>query len=99
MLAQVAHILVAALGALAGIVLAALAWLEANLAGAMTQAGIPRNLQSLLLIIVAVLFLIAAVRLFSGFIRIVAIVVLLAIAVHAVTYRGPAALPSVGHHG
>ena len=98
MLAQVAHILVATLAALAGIVLAALGWLEANLASTMTGAGIPRNLQSVLLIIVAVLFLVAAVRLFSGFIRIVAIVVLLAIAVHALTYRGPATLPSVEHH-
>ena len=87
MLDQIAHTLLALLAGLANIVLAALALIEGALGGVMTAAHIPPNLQMILGIVVALLFLVAALQLFGGFIRIVVIVVLLAIVVHAATHH------------
>lgn len=67
---------------------------EGVLVGAMTAAHIPPNLQSVLAIIVAVLVLLAAVRLFGGLVRIVLIILLLAIVAHALTNH-----PFEPHHG
>jgi hypothetical protein len=87
MLDQIAHTLLALLAGLAAIVLAALAWIEGALGGVMTAAHIPPDLQMVLGIVVALLFLVAALQMFGGFIRVVVIVVLLAIVVHAATHR------------
>jgi hypothetical protein len=87
MLDHIAHVLLALLTGLAAIVLAALAWIEGALGSVMTAAHIPPDLQTILGVAVALLFLIAALQLFGGFIRVVVIVVLLAIVVHAATHR------------
>ncbi len=87
MLDQIAHTLLALLAGLAALVLTALAWLEASLGGIMTAAHVPPSLQTVLGIVIALLFLIAALQLFGGFIRVVVIVVLLAIVVHAATHH------------
>ncbi len=88
MLDQFAHALLGLLEALAALVLGALAWLEGWLGHAMTQAHIPPDLQTVVGIVLAIAFLIAAIQLFGGFIRVVVIVVLLAIVVHALSHRG-----------
>jgi hypothetical protein len=87
MLDHIANTLLMLLSALAGIVLGALAWIEATLGGVMTASHIPPNLQIIMGIVVALLFLVAALQLFGGFIRVVVIVVLLAIVVHAATHH------------
>ena len=87
MLDQIAHVLLALLAGLAAIVLAALAWIEGALGGIMTASHIPPDLQLILGIVVALLFLVAALQMFGGFIRVVVIVVLLAIVVHAATHN------------
>jgi hypothetical protein len=87
MLDHIAHVLLAVLAGLAAIVLAALAWIEGALGGIMTAVHIPPDLQMILGIVVALLFLVAALQMFGGFIRVVVIVVLLAIVVHAATHR------------
>jgi hypothetical protein len=93
MLSGVVHIVIGGLVGLVGLVLFALAWVEGSLRDLMTAAGVPLNLQMALELVVAVLFLAACVRLFSGFVRVVAIVVLLAIVVQAVTRQAPPPLP------
>jgi len=80
-------VLLALLAGLAAIVLAALAWIEGALGGIMTASHIPPDLQLILGIVVALLFLVAALQMFGGFIRVVVIVVLLAIVVHAATHH------------
>ena len=89
MLSEITHALVAALAGLAALVLFALAWIEDMFFAAMTNAGIPHQVQSLLALILAVLFLFAAFRLFGGFIRIVLIFVLLTLLVHSLTHHAP----------
>ena len=88
MLDHFAHALLGLLMALAALVLGGLAWVEAVLGQAMTQARIPPDFQIVVGLILAVAFLIAALQLFGGFIRIVVIVVLLAIVVHAASHHG-----------
>jgi hypothetical protein len=86
MLNQLVQALIAVLEAIAALVLAALAWVEGFFGKLMDAAHVPHNAQVLLGIVVAVLFLVAAVRLFGGFIRVVLIVLLVAIVAHAVLH-------------
>jgi hypothetical protein len=88
MLDHIAQLLLGLLTALGALVLSALSWLEAVLGQAMTQAHIPQGVQEVAAIALAVLFLIAAVQMLGGFIRVVVVVVLLAIVVHAVSHPG-----------
>lgn len=83
---QFARALVALLAWLAALVLTALAALEDWLRGLMTGAGVPGSVQTIFGIVLAVLFLVAALRLFGGFIRVVLVVVLVALSVHALTH-------------
>lgn len=83
---QVARALVALLAGLAALVLTALAALEDWLRGLMSAAGVPGAVQTIFGIVLAVLFLIAALRLFGGFIRVVLVVVLVALGLHALTH-------------
>jgi hypothetical protein len=85
MLDRLLHALLAVAAALFAIVLAVLTWIEGGLTAVMNQAHIPPDLQSVVLILVAVLVLLAALRLFGGFIRIVLIVLILVFVVHAVS--------------
>jgi hypothetical protein len=96
MLGYAAHSVIGGLVGLIGLILFALAWVEASLRDLMTAAAVRLNLQMLLEIVVAVLFLAACVRLFSGFIRVAAVLVLLALVVQAVTRQAPPALPRTG---
>jgi hypothetical protein len=96
MLDKVANALVALLGTLAGVVLGALTWVEHWFGGLMTSAHIPANLQTVFAVVLGILFIVAAVQLFAGFIRVVVIVVLVAIAVHAVSH-GRSVAPPLQH--
>jgi hypothetical protein len=87
MLDHIANLLLALLASLAAIVLSVLAWLEAAFGHFLSQLGVPPGAQTVLGIVLAILFLLAAIRLFGGFIRIVLVVVVLAIVVHAVTHH------------
>jgi hypothetical protein len=94
---HIAHALISLLAAIAGFVLAALAAIEDWLRGIMTHAGIPPDLQTVVGILIAVAFLVAAFRLFGGFIRVVLIVVLVAVVAHALTHgSGKLAIPGTG---
>ncbi len=97
MLDHVAHVLLGLLAALAALVLSALSWLEAVFGHAMTQAHIPPDLQAVAGIVLAVLFIIAALQLFGGFIRVVVIVVLLALVVHALSHHVPPHQAATSH--
>jgi hypothetical protein len=88
MLDHIAHVLLQVLNLLAGLVFGVLAFFEDGLAHAMTQMGLPHPVQTVLAVFLALLILVAAFRLFGGFIRVVVIVVVLAIVVHAVTHHG-----------
>jgi hypothetical protein len=87
MLDHVAHALLALLLGLVGIVLGILEALENFLRDTMNHLGLPHPVQTVLALFAAVVFLVAAFRLFGGFIRVVLIVVILAIVVHAVTHN------------
>jgi hypothetical protein len=87
MLDHIAHVLLSVLALLAGLVLGVLAFFENALGHAMTQMGLPHPVQTVLAIFLALVILVAAFRLFGGFIRVVVIVVILAIVVHAVTHN------------
>lgn len=80
---RLAQAVLAAFAALAALVLGVLDAIEGALSHAMVQAGIPAPLRTLLFIIVAVLFLVAAVRLFGGLIRVGLILLLAVILIHA----------------
>jgi hypothetical protein len=88
MLDRLLHALLAVGAAILAIVLAALAWLEAGLGHLMAAAHVPPDLRFVLAVVVAVLFLLAAVRLFGGFIRLILIVLLVAFVVHALSHHG-----------
>ena len=96
---QIAHMLLGLLEAIAALVLSALAWLEAALGQVMSHAGIPPNAQEIVAVVLAVLFILAAFRLFGGLIRVALIVVLVALLVHALAGHGIVG-PHVAHpHG
>ena len=99
MLDRFAHALLGLLEALAGLVLGALVWVEDAAGRAMTQAHIPADLQTILGIILAIAFLVAAFQLLGGFIRVVLIVVLLAIVVHAIGHHLGPPLPPPPQQG
>ena len=55
---------------LGGIIVAAIMAVEVWMRGLLTQFGVPAQIQTVLLIALAVVLIIAALRLFGGFIRI-----------------------------
>ena len=92
MLDQVTQALVALLSALVAVVLGVLKWVEDRFGDLMTQAHIPPNLQMVFAILLGVMFLIAALQIFGGLIRVVVVLVLISVAVHAFTsHRRPVA--------
>jgi hypothetical protein len=84
----IVHILLGALAAIVAAVLLVLAWLEAVLGHTMTGAGVPREAQEIVAVVIAVLCIVAALRLLGGFIRVVLVVVLLALLAHALLGHG-----------
>ena len=97
MLDHIAHALLALLMGLVAIVLSVLSAIENALGHAMSQMGLPHSVQTVLGIVVAILVLIAALRLFGGFVRVVLIVVVLALVVHAVTHNNYEAPQRIMH--
>jgi hypothetical protein len=85
---HIANLLLGLLAAIAALVLSALTWLEAALGQLMSHAGIPPGAREIVAILIAVLFILAAFRLFGGLIRVVLIVVLVALLVHALAGHG-----------
>ena len=99
MLNQLVQALTAVLEAVAALVLVALSWLEGFFTQLMDAAHIPHNAQVLLGIVLAVLVLVAAVRLFGGFVRVVLVVLLVAIVAHAILHPRPLPLSKPQHTG
>jgi putative exporter of polyketide antibiotics len=93
---QLLHALLAVLSAIAALVLAGLTWLETALATPMRAAGFPPLAREVVGIAVAVLFLLAALRLFGGLIRVTLIVFLLVLVVHVLASHGGPALTHTG---
>jgi hypothetical protein len=77
----------AVFAALAAIVMAALTWVETALGTPMRAAGMPPDLQLAIGVVVAILVIFAAIQLFGGFIRLLVIVLLVSLVVHAVGNR------------
>ncbi len=67
---------------LGDLVLAGLVALELWLRDGLTQLDVPRPIQTVLLVAMAALLIVAALRLFGGLIRVAVIVVLVLIAIH-----------------
>ena len=67
---------------LGDLVLAGIVAIEVWLRAQLTQAGVPPPIQTALLIALAVLLILAALRLFGGLIRVAVILILLLIAIH-----------------
>lgn len=69
MLDRLAHELIALLMGFVFVVLDVLNGIEGAVAGALMRAGLPASLQTVVFIVVAVLFLVAVFRVFGGLIR------------------------------
>jgi len=67
---------------LIGLVMAAIAIIDAFLRGLMDRAGIGSQVQAIVLVAVAVLFIVAALRVFGGVLRLLIIVFLVLLLVH-----------------
>ena len=75
---------------LGNIIVAALVTIEVWLRAQLTQLGLPPPIQTAILVAVAVLLIIGALRLFGGLIRIAIVLILILIAIHI-------ALPALQH--
>jgi len=62
-------------------------WVETALGTPMRAAGLPPDVQLAIGVVVAILFILAAIQLFGGFLRLLVIVLLLALVLHAVGNR------------
>ncbi|WP_428491369.1 hypothetical protein [Rhodopila sp.] len=76
------HSLLDLLVSLGNIVVAALVTVEVWLRAQLTQLGLPPPIQTAILVAVAVLLIIGALRLFGGLIRVAVVLVLILIAIH-----------------
>ena len=65
-----------------GVLLGVFGVIDVFLRRALTQAHVPENVQSLVIVAVAVLFIVAVLRLFGGFFRILLIVLLILLVLH-----------------
>ena len=63
--------------------------IEAALRQALDSLGVPGNVQSIVILVVAILFIVAVLRLFGGFFRILLVLFLILLVVHIL-------LPSTG---
>ncbi len=67
---------------LLGLLLGAFGMVEQFCRQLLGQAGVPPGLQTLIILAVAVLFIVAVLRLFGGFFRVVLVVVLILLVLH-----------------
>ena len=81
---QAINLVVFAIMTLAGLVMAFIGFIDGVLAALMTSAGIPPNVQSILLVVAAVGVVIIAIRALGGFFAALIIVLLLLLLVHRV---------------
>ncbi len=77
------------LGVLLAFLFSVFAAIEGFLHVTMTQAGIPGGLQSLVILVVAILFIVAVLRLFGGVLRLLLILFLVLLLLHVL-------LPNLG---
>ncbi len=67
---------------LIGVVMAAVGLIDAFLRGLMTRAGVGGQVQAVVLGVVAVLFILAALRVFGGVLRVLIIIFLVLLLIH-----------------
>lgn len=93
---QLGRGLLAVIVAFFAFILGALDALENAVAGSMMRLGIPHDVQTVIFVVIAVLFLIAVFRVFGGLIRAALIVLLVILLVHVFVHD-----PSfnAAHHG
>jgi hypothetical protein len=87
LLDRLTHALMELLWAIVAIVMAALAWIETVLGIPMRAAGLPPDLQLVIGVLVAIVVVVAAVRLFGGVLRLALVVLLVVLVLHAVGNR------------
>ncbi len=87
LLDRLTHALMELLWAIVAIVMAALAWIETVLGIPMRAAGLPPDLQLAIGVLVAIVVVIAALRLFGGVLRLALVVLLVVLVLHAVGHR------------
>ena len=81
---QAVNFVVFVIMTLAGLVMAFIGFIDGVLAALMTSAGIPPNVQAILLVVAAVGVVILAIRAFGGFFATLIIVLLMLLLVHRV---------------
>ena len=93
---QLGRGLLAVIVAFFAFILGALDALEGAVAGGMLRMGIPHGVQTVIFVVVAVLFLVAVFRVFGGLIRAALILLLVILLVHVIVHD-----PSLNavHHG
>lgn len=69
---------------LGNLIVAGIVIIEVWLRGQLTQFGLPHNIQTVILLVLAAVLIIGALRLFGGLIRLAVVLVLILIAVHIV---------------
>jgi hypothetical protein len=87
LLDRLSHALMELLWTIVAIVMAALAWIETVLGIPMRAAGLPPDMQLVIGVLVAIVVVIAAVRLFGGLLRLALVVLLVVLVLHAVGHR------------
>ena len=74
--------------ALLGVLLGVFGVIEQFLRRLLTQLAVPEGLQSLVILVVAVLFIVAVLRLFGGFFRVLLILFLILLILHVMVPGG-----------
>jgi hypothetical protein len=69
---------------LGNLIVAGITAVELWLRGLLTQAGVPADIQTVILLAVAVVLIVGSLRLFGGLIRVAIVLVLILIAIHIV---------------
>ena len=75
---------------LIGVLLGVFGVIEGFIRSILVQAGIPANLQQIIMLVVAVLLIIAILRLFGGVLRFLLVLFLILLALHVL-------VPTLGH--
>ena len=84
------HTLGTWLEALIGLFIGIFTVIENFFQGILTHAGVPENLQKIVLLLVAVVFIVVILRIFGGLLRWLIVLFLILLALHIL-------LPTIGH--
>ena len=87
---RMVHSLLDLLITLGNLIVGALVSVELWLRAQLTHAGLPPEIQTVILLVVAILLVIGSLQLFGGLIRVAVVLVLILIAIHVV-------LPALPH--